>query len=77
MSALPSLNTPPPVYPSFAPDVVAASKPFYRSKTFWANALMVVATYTDLLPIQYAPYVGAAVNFALRFLTKQAVTLLP
>lgn len=62
-------------------------KPWYLSKTLWANALIVVIALLgfvtgDQFPIDLGPEVGYVVafvlgilNLVLRFLTNQPVTL--
>jgi hypothetical protein len=55
------------------------SKPFWQSKTLWANVLMIVAaivegTYGTVgIPANVQVYVALAINVALRFLTNQAI----
>ena len=58
-------------------------KPIWQSKTFWVNALTLVATVlgsiTGILPPEAAPYivgVQSVVNVILRFLTERPVTLI-
>ena len=60
------------------------SKPFYKSKTFWFNALAFVSAvaasygFTGELAPELQPFVVPAVtliNVVLRFVTKQGVTL--
>lgn len=53
----------------------AAPKPFWKSKTFWANALIAGSHYFGYLPAQATPYVLAGANILLRFLTVGPVTL--
>lgn len=55
--------------------VAPEAKAFWKSKTFWANVLAVVAIYTGYLPKETAAYVIPAVNILLRFLTVQPVTV--
>jgi hypothetical protein len=57
----------------------SVSKPFYKSKMFWANAVAVVAfavqQYTGyVVPAEWQLYLLAGVNFLLRWATKQAIT---
>ena len=60
-------------------NVMPESKPFYESKTFWANILVVLASvFTDI-----SNFLGtggtltfvAVLNIALRVITKSPVTL--
>lgn len=51
------------------PAVSVPAKPFWQSKTLWANVLAVAATYMGYIPVQYAAYVIAAINFVLRLIT--------
>ena len=53
----------------------AAPKPFWKSKTFWANALIAGSHYFGYLPAQATPYVLAGANILLRFLTVGPVSL--
>ena len=54
-----------------------ASKPLWKSKTFWANVLALAATYAPGLPIppKVAVPIVAAVNIALRWITRGPVHL--
>jgi len=52
----------------------AAPKPFYKSKTFWANVLVIGGHYFGYLPPQVTPYVLAGANILLRFLTVGPIT---
>jgi len=57
---------------------VAASKPFWRSKTFWFNVLGVGMHYTGAVPASVAPYVVpllGTMNIILRGVTTQPVTI--
>ena len=60
------------------------SKKFYESKVFWFNALALVAAvaagfgYTGEVPANLAPFVLPVIlliNIALRFVTKQGISL--
>lgn len=51
------------------------SKSFFKSKTFWINALGAGAAYLGFIPMdpQVLFYVSSGVNIALRALTKGPV----
>jgi hypothetical protein len=55
------------------------SKNIVKSKTFWVNVAMGVAAFLTELPVDVSFQVAfvTAVNVALRYLTKQPVTILP
>jgi hypothetical protein len=55
------------------------SKNIVKSKTFWVNVAMGVAAFLTELPVDVSFQVAfvTAVNVALRYLTKQPVTVLP
>ena len=66
-------------------DVTTESKPFWQSKTFWANAVAIVASVAGVFgagevldPEMQATVVGVVmgvVNIVLRFVTDKAVTV--
>lgn len=59
-----------------AKDAVHADpKPFYKSKTFWANTIAVGANYVAAAPPKYAVPALAGLNVLLRFLTTQPVSV--
>jgi hypothetical protein len=57
------------------------SKPFWQSKTFWANVILVLLSILDnayfgaMVPSEAKAIIIGAFNLALRFLTTGAVTL--
>ena len=53
------------------------SKGFWKSKTFWLNALSLVGTIGGVLPEKYSLPVLAGVNIFLRFLTNQPLGVFP
>lgn len=59
------------------------SKPFYLSKTFWSNALLLVVlpmlpdSAKAFLTAENVAYLFAGINILLRLITKDKVTLLP
>lgn len=60
-------------------------KPFYASKTFWANVIVVavavlayLGAQPGLIPAEFGPWVLAgvgALNIVLRFMTNEPITL--
>lgn len=51
-------------------------KSFWKSKTFWVNALMVVGAVTGYLPVnQTTVAIGGIANIGLRLLTNQPISL--
>lgn len=55
------------------------TKPFWKSKTFWVNAIAIatfaVQQYTGyVVPAEGQLFLLAVVNFLLRLVTKQAIT---
>lgn len=53
-------------------------KPFYKSKTFWFNALSIGGAVTGLVPVTVATTVAAgAINVGLRAITTEPVTVKP
>jgi hypothetical protein len=55
--------------------VTTTTKSIFASKTFWANILAAVASYSGYFPPNIAVYVVPLVNILLRFVTVQPVTL--
>ncbi len=58
------------------------SKHLFQSKTFWFNALTIVATIlaAPILPVALIPWIPTAqaiINIGLRVVTDQPVNLLP
>ena len=55
------------------------SKNIVKSKTFWVNVLMAAAAFLTELPgdVSFQIAFVTAVNVALRYTTKQPVTVLP
>lgn len=57
----------------------ATVKPFWQSKTFWANAVMGVAAFMPSVQSKLTPEVMGmiftGVNVVLRFVTKDKITL--
>ena len=49
-------------------------KSLITSRTFWANLLLLAATYASVLPPDWAALVIAVSNLALRYLTKEPIT---
>lgn len=57
--------------------VKADVKSFWKSKTFWANSLIIGAKYLGYLPDGVEVFAVAGLNIALRFLTSTAVGVKP
>lgn len=53
------------------------SKSFWKSKTFWLNALSLVGTLGGVLPEKYSLPVLAVVNIGLRFVTNTPLNVFP
>lgn len=59
------------------------SKPWYLSKTLWANVLLIVLAVLDnayfgaLVPADVKVYIVGAINLVLRFLSSQPITVKP
>lgn len=53
------------------------SKSIFASKTFWVNLLTGVATVAEVLPPHYAALALAIANIGLRYVTSEAVHILP
>lgn len=58
-----------------AQTAVNAGKAWYKSRTFWANALLVAGNYTGYLPAKAAIPVAVGVNLGLRAITSQPLDL--
>lgn len=55
--------------------ITADPKPFYKSKTFWFNALALGSHYFGYLPPQIGIPVVAVTNLILRTVTSKPVTI--
>lgn len=55
-------------------EAVAAKKPFWKSKTFWANTITIGAGYFGYLPPAVSAVAVAGANIALRLLTKTGIS---
>lgn len=56
-----------------AKEAAKEGKVFYKSKTFWANAILAGSTFFEFVPPVAAVYVGVGVNILLRFLTSKPI----
>lgn len=57
--------------------MVEYSKPFYKSKTLWFNAVTgILAAFQAVVPSEYVVLVNVVGNILLRFVTTQPVAVL-